>query len=160
MTAILPMRAERYTAYVEAAIVTYAQDNIATGRWSEVGALARSRADFESLLPHGLATPDNYLYEILAAENGHVLGFVWLFIEQKHGAVSAYIYDLEIKPEFRRRGHAMRALQALESVALTAGATRIGLNVFANNAEAQALYRKLGYAPTNLNMYKPLTSNV
>ena len=37
-----------------------------------------------------------------------------------------------------------------------AGAATIGLNVFANNNGAQALYRKLGYVPTNFNMRKRL----
>jgi ribosomal protein S18 acetylase RimI-like enzyme len=150
------MRAESYAAYLEAAIASYAQGNISAGRWPEVGALERSRADFELLLPQGLATPDNHLYEILAAEGGQVVGFVWLAIENKHGAASAYIYDLEVKVEFRRRGHAKRALQALESIAKDAGATSIGLNVFANNAGAKAMYQELGYVPTNVNMYKSL----
>ena len=96
------MRAESYTAYVEAAIAGYAQDNVAAGRWPEVGALERSRANFESLLPQGLATPEHYLYEILASPDDQVIGFVWLGIEQKHGAVSAYIYGIEVEPEFRR----------------------------------------------------------
>lgn len=150
------MRAERYPAYLEAAIAGYAQENVAAGRWPDVGALERSRADFEALLPQGLATPGNHLYEIRATSDGDALGFVWLAIEHKHGAVSAYIYDLEVMPEFRRQGHAMRALRAVESIAAAAGATSIGLNVFANNREAQALYEKLGYAPTNINMYKSL----
>ena len=155
MTTIRPMRSESYTAYVEAAIVGYARENVDAGRWPAMGSLERSRADFESLLPQGLATPENHLYEIISPDD-QVVGFLWVAIERKHGAVSAYIYDLEVKPEFRRRGHAMRALQSLESIAAAAGATSIGLNVFAQNAQAQALYRRLGYVPTNVNMYKPL----
>jgi ribosomal protein S18 acetylase RimI-like enzyme len=160
VTIIRPMRADSYAAYLEAAIVSYAQDNVEAGRWPEVRAVERSRADFESLLPQGLATPDNHLYEICASLDGEALGFVWLSIEQEHGAVLAYIYDLEIKPEFRRRGHAMRALQAVESIAAAAGATSIGLNVFASNTKAQALYQRLGYVPTTINMYKPLVLEV
>ena len=63
------------------------------------------------------------------------------------------IWDREAETASRP---AMRALQAVESTAAAAGATSIGLNVFANNKEAQALYQKLGYVPTNLNMYKSL----
>ena len=156
MTTLQPMRAESFGDYMEAAIAGYAQDNIDAGRWPRVGALDRSRADFESLLPRGLSTPGNFIYEIVANEGGPVVGVVWIAIEDKHGAVSAYIYDIAIEPAFRRRGHALHALQALEPIAEAAGATGIGLNVFANNAGAQALYRKLGYAPTNFNMHKAL----
>ena len=66
------------------------------------------------------------------------------------------VYNIEIGAAHRRKGHAFRALQALEAMAVAAGATSIGLNVFAFNTGAQALYRKLGYATTNFNMRKRL----
>lgn len=156
MTTLLPMRPERYPAYLESAIAGYAQDNVSAGRWPEVGSLERSREDFASLLPQGLATPEHVLYEILSHDGGPTIGSVWVHIERKFGAVSAYVYDLKIEPAFRRQGHAERALQALEAIATAAGAGGIGLNVFADNVGAQALYRKLGYVTTNFNMRKTL----
>jgi ribosomal protein S18 acetylase RimI-like enzyme len=156
MTALRPMQAQTYAGYLEAAIVGYAQDNVTAGRWPELGALERSREDFDALLPQGLATPDNHLFEILDGESGPIVGCVWYAIERKHGACAAYVYDLEIKLEHRRKGHALRALQALEVRAQASGAVSIGLNVFADNAGAQSLYRRLGYKPTNINMYKAL----
>jgi len=156
MTTLRPMRPDTYPAYVESSIEGYAQDNISSGRWPEAGALERSRREFDALLPAGLDTPDNFLFEILDEQEGQVVGFVWYAIERKKGPCSAYIYDLEIKIEHRRKGHALRALQALESIAAAAGANSMGLNVFANNLGAQELYNQLGYAPTNFNMRKPL----
>jgi ribosomal protein S18 acetylase RimI-like enzyme len=156
MTTLVPMRPERYASYLESAVAGYAQDNVSAGRWPEVGALERSREDFDSLLPQGLATPEHFLYEILADEGGPAVGCVWVHIERKHGATSAYVYDLEVDPAFRRQGHAERALRALEAIAVAAGAGGIGLNVFADNVGAQALYRKLGYVATNFNMRKAL----
>ena len=156
MTILLPMRPESFPAYVEASIAAYADDNVHAGRWAESGALERSRADFASLLPQGLATPDNFLFEIFEREEGPVVGHAWLALERKHSPVTAYVYNIEIGPAHRRKGHAFRALQALEAKAAAAGATSIGLNVFAFNTGAQALYRKLGYAATNFNMRKPL----
>ncbi len=150
------MQENAFDAYVEAAIRGYAKDNVEAGRWPAVGAVERSRTEFESLLPQGVKTPDNFLFEILGEENGPTVGYAWYALERKHGSCGAYIYDLEVKPEHRRKGHAYRALKAMEPLAVRAGATSIGLNVFASNVGAQALYRKLGYAPTNFNMYKPL----
>jgi ribosomal protein S18 acetylase RimI-like enzyme len=150
------MRVDTYPAYLEAAIKGYAEENVATGRWPQAGAVERSREDFESLLPQGLGTPDNFVCEIFEEDCGPVAGYAWYALERKHGACTAYIYDLEVKPEYRRRGIAYRALKILEQLATEAGAASIGLNVFANNAGAQALYQKLGYAPTNFNMRKPL----
>ena len=98
VTTLAPMRPERYAAYLEAAIAGYAQDNVSAGCWPEVGALERSREDFDSLLPQGLATPEHFLSEILADEGGPAVGCVWVHIEHKHGAVSAYVYDLVQHP--------------------------------------------------------------
>lgn len=156
VTALRPMRPETYPAYLEAAIAGYARDNVAAGRWPEVGALERSREDFESLLPAGLDTPDHFLFEILEADAGPLVGFVWYAIERKHGSCGAYVYDLEVKAEHRRQGHALRALRALESLAAASGADALGLNVFADNLGAQELYRRLGYVTTNFNMRKSL----
>ena len=150
------MQADTFPAYLEAAIEGYAQENVSAGRWPPVGAMERSREDFDSLLPLGLDTPENFVLEILDEEAGAVVGYVWYKLERKHGSCAAYVYDLEVKPEHRRKGHAWRALKALELLAAESGATSIGLNVFANNIGAQALYRQLGYSPTNVNMSKPL----
>lgn len=156
MTLLRPMRQETYPAYLQAAVSGYAQENVTAGRWAEIGALERSREEFQTLLPAGLETPDNFLFEVAEEEAGPLIGFVWYAISTKHGSRTAYIYDLELKEENRRKGHAFRALKILESIAAAAGATSIGLNVFINNPTAQALYRKLGYAPTNINMRKHL----
>jgi len=66
------------------------------------------------------------------------------------------VYDIVIQQEYRRRGHAMRALQALEVEASLLGLAGAALQVFGYNEGAIALYRKLGFEPTNINMYKAL----
>jgi ribosomal protein S18 acetylase RimI-like enzyme len=68
----------------------------------------------------------------------------------------AYIYDLAIDPAHQRRGHATRALRALEEEVHALGLAGIALHVFGHNVGAQTLYAKLGYEPTNINMYKPV----
>ena len=156
MTLLIPMRPGSYPAYLAAAIAGYAQDNVAVGRWPQAGAAERSRADFESLLPLGLATPDNHLFEMLVAEDGPAVGMLWLAIERKHGFTSGFVYDVEVQPAHRRQGHALRAFRALEPIAAALGATSIGLHVFGSNAPAQALYRRLGYGVTGVNMLKLL----
>jgi len=156
VTILVPMRAEVYAAYLQGAVAAYAQDNVASGRWPEQGALQRSLADFESLLPQGLATPANFLFELMAQEGGPSVGILWFAIEERHGIRGGYVYDVEVKPEFRRQGHARRAFQALEAIAVEMGLSSIGLHVFAHNPGAQRLYSELGFAVTGTNMLKPL----
>ena len=156
MTALTPMRPERYAAYLEAAIAGYAEDSIACGRWPADKAGELSRADFMALLPQGLATPDDHLFEIVDTEGGSSLGTLWFAVEDRHGVRGAFVYDLEVRPEYRRLGHAERAFGLLEAIVLALGLPHIGLHVFAQNQGAQDLYRKLGYTVTGLNMHKKL----
>jgi ribosomal protein S18 acetylase RimI-like enzyme len=150
------MQPATYPAYLDAAILAYAQENIESGRWPEAGAIERSTDDFNALLPAGIATPDHYLFEVLEHAAGSIAGFVWYALEHRHGSCQAFIYDLVIHERYRRQGHARRALQALEQHARSRGATAMGLNVFATNQGAQQLYQELGYIATNVNMSKPL----
>jgi ribosomal protein S18 acetylase RimI-like enzyme len=153
---LVPMSATAYRDYVEVAVAGYAEENVASRRWPEDGALARSRADLEESLPQGLDTPDNYLYEIRDADAGVTVGFLCFAVRDKHGLRTAFVFDIEVKQEYRRRGYASAALTELEPIARSLGLTGIGLHVFGHNAAAQALYGKLGYAITGVNMLKPL----
>ena len=157
-TVLSPMRPAIYTSYLESAVAGYAEENVASGRWPKEGALERSRADFQLLLPQGLATPGHYLYEIVAGEGGPTVGFLWFAAEDRHGMRSAFVYDIQIKEEYRRRGHASRAFLALESIVAGLGLPSIGLHVFGHNHAAQALYGQLGYTVTDINMIKPLNT--
>lgn len=156
MTLLSPMRAEAFAPYSAAAIVAYAEDNVLSGRWPADGAIERSRADFHSSLPQGLQTPDNHLFEIKEGDDGPIVGIVWFAVQVRDGLRSAHVCDLEVKAEFRRRGHATRALQVLEPIVAALGLSTIGLHVFGQNLGAQALYAKLGYGVTGINMMKRL----
>ncbi|MBC7620567.1 MAG: GNAT family N-acetyltransferase [Candidatus Saccharibacteria bacterium] len=59
-------------------------------------------------------------------------------------------------PAHRRPGHAVAAFAALEKQVLALGLSGMGLHVFAHNTAAHALYAKLGFAATNINMFKVL----
>lgn len=154
--ALKKMTDEAFAAYMEKAIVDYAQDNVASGRWAEAGALERSREDHQKFLPQGLDTPNNHLFEIISVEGGSAVGFVWLAVENKFGSCTAFIFDIEVQEQHRRQGHAKRALFALEELAKDWGASSIGLHVFRQNSAAQALYASLGYEIVSSNMVKPL----
>jgi ribosomal protein S18 acetylase RimI-like enzyme len=96
------------------------------------------------------------VFEVRASDTGALVGFAWLAIERRHGSTTGFIYDLEIKPEHRRLGHASRALSALETFAANEGAASVGLHVFAFNSGARALYSRCGYEVVSLNMRKAL----
>jgi ribosomal protein S18 acetylase RimI-like enzyme len=156
VTVLIPMRAEAFASYLQSSVAGYAQDNVASGRWPADGSRERSLVEFRSLLPQGLATPDNHLFEIMAHEGGPTVGYLWFAIEERHGIRCAFVYNVEIKPEFRRQGHARRAFQALEALVASMGLSSIGLHVFAHNPGAQSLYSQLGFAVTGISMLKQI----
>ena len=129
------MTPAEFEAYLQPAIAEYAADKIAAGNWSEAEALSHAQRDFADLLPQGVVTPDQHLFTIRDAE---------------------YSRDLRIFDAFRRRGYGMQAMLAVEHEAQALGMDRIGLHVFGHNSAAQALYLKLGYTITNVNMVKHL----
>ncbi len=150
------MRPESFAGYREVAARGYAQDNIASGRWPEEGALQRSYEDFDESLPLGIATPDNHLYEIRNEATDAIVGIIWFAVVVKNGIKAAFVYDVEVAPEHRRQGHARAAFVALEPLVRSLGLATIGLHVFGHNPGAQALYRSLGYGVTGINMLKTL----
>ena len=156
MPAFLSMRPEYYSVFFELASQAYASENVLAGRWPADEALDLARSETERLLPQGLATPDNQLLEILETEHGPTVGFVW-FARMKRGSTyAAFIYQIYVAPEARRRGFASAALAAVERMAREQGLSALALHVFAHNEGAQALYRSFGYVTASLNMHKPL----
>ena len=158
MTVLAPMRPEVFADYVESSVAGYAEENVAAGRWPQDGALERSAAEFRELLPRGLATPDNHVFEIKASDDGPTVGFIWFATEDRHGRRGAYVYDVVVDAAHRRQGHARRAFLALEPIVAGLGLNSIGLHVFGHNTGAQALYAELGYVVTGLNMLKTLAA--
>jgi ribosomal protein S18 acetylase RimI-like enzyme len=153
---LVPMTQEQYEAWLPGEMAGYADENVRTGRWSRDEALQKSRDDHAKLLPQGLATPDHRLWNITRERDGEAVGMLWVHLIRTP-APHAFIYNIEIYPQFRRHGYAMQAMRRLEDEARRLGAESIRLHVFGHNTAARPLYEKLGYVPTNINMTKRLT---
>lgn len=154
MTILTPMSPQTFAPYLQKAITVYAKNNIDSGRWQEEGALARSQRDFNKLLPKGIATKNHYLFDIKENKFSPTLGFIWYAIAASDGYRYAFVYDIGIKPGYRRLGHATAAFKIMEAEVKKLGAASVGLHVFTHNQNAQALYKKLGYGVTGVNMLK------
>lgn len=155
MSALRPMNMAEYTLWLEESIPAYAADKVASGQWSEAESLALSKKENDELLPQGLETPDNHLFVIVDA-NSEQVGMLWFAVQTKFNARIAYVYDVNVRPDRQREGHAMRAFLALEHEVRNRRLAGIALHVFGHNDGARALYAKLGYEPTNINLFKPV----
>jgi len=155
MPVLVPMTDAEYATFLETAIPGYAADKVASGQWSSEQSLELSRKAYDELLPDGLKTANHYLYSVRDDQAQNV-GTLWIAATEQAGKRIAYIYDIEIQPQHRLRGHAARALAAAEDEARRLGLCGIGLHVFGHNISARALYEKVGYQPTSINLFKPL----
>lgn len=157
MSVLRPITEDEYTSWLETVVPEYASDKVASGQWPEESAVELSRKEYAELLPQGPATANNHMFTVLDAA-GTTVGTLWFVAKERGSRKIAYVYDIYVKPECRRRGHAFRAFQALEQEVASLGLSGVALHVFGHNHAARALYAKLGYVTTNLNMFKPVVS--
>jgi ribosomal protein S18 acetylase RimI-like enzyme len=152
---LVPMQPSDLEDYLALAVQEYAQDKIAAGNYAPSEGLEKARAEFDALLPNGTETPRQHLFSILN-EAGEKVGLIWLAEIQSGARRFAFIYDIRVYEAYQRRGYGKQAMLAVEEEAKALGLDRIALHVFGHNHVARALYEKLGYEITNINMSKNL----
>ncbi len=156
MVRLVPMNDLEYQAYLAFAVSDYADEKAAAGNWQPSEALERSAQEFQKLLPDGVATPDNYLFKIEDQALGATVGMIWLARMMQGAHPIMFIYDFRIDEAYRRKGYGEQAMRAAEEQAKALGFDTIALHVFGHNHAARALYEKMGYEITNINMAKKL----
>ena len=151
------MNEQEFTQFYEQGILSYAEENVTAGRCKQEDAVEQSRLENERLLPQGRLTPDHDFYNIYCPNKKAIVGYLWTMVETKFNQRTAFVYDVKIKENYRRQGYGQVAFRALEKIAKQQGIQRIGRHVFGHNPGAQALYKKLGYGVTGINMAKDLS---
>ena len=154
MSKLIPMTQAEFDTYFVKLIRDYASDNVRAGYWDEAEALERSRKQTEALLPDGLQTKNHYLYTLY--DGDHAVGMIWLRAELDRPVKSGFIFDVEIKEEFRGKGYGKQIMLLVEEKARELGIMKMGLHVFAYNTVARNLYESIGYETSSLNMLKSL----
>lgn len=153
---LVPMNENEFRAFEESEIDEYAQEKVQAGAWDQDQAHELSIQAHNKLLPEGLATQDNYLFSIFDKDLGENVGVIWFARLEDGGKRFAFIYDLLIFEQFRKRGYGAQAMLALEEKVKEKGLDTIMLHVFGHNQIAQALYKKVGYETTDIMMAKTL----
>ena len=154
MSKLIPMTQPEYEAFLEHLIPDYAADNVRAGYWDESEALEKSRKETESLLPQGLQSKDHHLFTLY--DGDQAVGIIWLKANVDRPVKSGFIFDVEIKEEFRGKGYGKQIMLLIEEKARELGLMSIGLHVFGYNTVAKNLYEGIGYEVTSLNMIKKL----
>ncbi|MGM9986110.1 MAG: GNAT family N-acetyltransferase [Bacillaceae bacterium] len=145
------MNADEYKEYVAVAINTYAKEKVLAGNWKEEESIAKAKESYEQLLPEGEKTENHYLYTIM--NDDQACGMIWL---GKQTDEQGFIYDFSIEDKYRGNGFGKEAMKLVEQEGKKVGLKKIGLHVFGHNHAARALYEKLGYQITNVQMIKEI----
>ncbi len=156
MKTLVPMNEVQFQRYLQIMIPEYAQDKVRSGQWAQSQALELARQSMQTSLPQGLATPDHHLYVMEHGPQRAVVGMIWIAAMQRGDCKVAHIFDVMVDEPYRRQGHATWAFAELEKRALELGLSGLALHVFGHNPQAHALYVKLGFLTTNINMFKAL----
>jgi RimJ/RimL family protein N-acetyltransferase len=156
MILLKPMTAPDFALYMTLALPKYAESKRKGEGLSQKEAERVATASYETLLPQGLATKDNFFFHLIDEKTEKPVGALWLALKPQGAARQLYIYDIEIDKAARGKGYGRKALELVEAKAKTLGASSIGLHVFGFNEAARALYEKSGFRATNIVMVKEL----
>jgi ribosomal protein S18 acetylase RimI-like enzyme len=143
---------ERLGAWIEKGFRDYVEDRMRAGEARDVAEDNAQRSQ-DSNFPDGKPLASHRIFDVVAEDE--TVGFLWIG-PRLEGSDQWWIYDIEIDEKHRRRGYARAALELGHVEAKALGAAAIGLNVFAFNDGARALYESLGYEPTAIQMLLPL----
>ncbi|MEY9963858.1 GNAT superfamily N-acetyltransferase [Streptacidiphilus sp. MAP12-16] len=147
---------EEYPTWLARASAGHVESLIGAGLREE-DARARSESDHRTLLPAGPHTPGTVLRWLEA--DGVRVGALWvalIWAQHPDGRDLAWVFDVEVLPDHRGRGHGRSLMLLAERECLAAGVGHLGLNVFADNVPANALYRSLGYETYRTTVFKYL----
>ena len=151
---LIPMDTSEFDSFHKKAVPNYAKEIAGARGLSKDESLKRSAAEFKTLLPKGLKTPDNFFYSIDV--DGKSVGTLWLACKGDGRHRRTYIFDILVFNRFQGKGYGRLAMDLVTQWSKEKKAKSIGLNVFAHNLRAHSLYLSCGYEPRSIGMVKVL----
>ena len=144
----LPLTAEEFSDWYEAE--TRRRADLGTGRGlTPEQARAAAGDRMREALPHGQRTAGTVLRQLRAS--GREVGSIWLNTRTGNlpdAPGPAWVYSVQVAPEYRGHGHGRSLMLLAERECLDVGVRRLGLEVCADNAPANALHHSLDYRTT------------
>jgi ribosomal protein S18 acetylase RimI-like enzyme len=147
------MTDEEFEIYSRSSTADYALEVARNTGVGEAHALAEAERITAETLPDGVRTPGQRLM-VAEGGGGERVGHLWLAHRPESSMV--FIYDIEVEASLRGQGFGRRMLELVDDEARAMGATKVELNVFADNAVARHLYESAGYREMRRQMVKHL----
>jgi len=147
MVHLEPMTETQFQSYLDTAVEDYAQAHLKSGDCAPEDALRLAQKDYHELLPNGLQSKNHFLFSIHddAPGTNEIIGMVWFAVKAERVVRSAFIYDLSICENLRRKGYGRKVMERVENLVQEMGIDTVGLHVFGHNHAARTLYEKMCY---------------
>lgn len=151
-------------AFVAAQVSDYAAWLVERGIATDpVVAEARAQAEIEPEVEAAMRAGE----ELWTAHDALGVTVGWLWVKPAVAELppdSAFLYQILVKPEYRRQGYGIAMLAALEDVLAGVGRRELHLNVWHTNGAGRRLYERAGYEvvghlPTKDHLCKRLASS-
>lgn len=127
-------------------IEEYKDDLVNSGAYaSEEEALKTAKEEIDGYFYNGKLLPNQVIQAIFLAGVEEPIGSIWISTKSAQDPEKAFLCYIGIRPAYRGKGYAKRALLTAEKRLLKQGIDKLGLNVFAHNTPAIELYKKLKY---------------
>ena len=155
MLRIRKLQHSEFTEYRRIAITEYQQDLIESQYFTKESAQKKAQESIDEAFPNGYIASHCMLQciEFFTANETQLIGYIW-YNFQHDG--SAFILDFYLFEAHQNKGIGQQVMALVDQQAKEQGATSIGLRVAPNNARALALYKKVGFQATGINMVKHL----
>ncbi len=153
------MTEAEFPAWREEEVVGYAEEIAVSRALSPEDALAQANAEFDELLPDGLATAQHSIWVLETGDEPPgqpYSAMIWLRHHLQAGR--AFVFGVSVVPERRGRGLGRAVMRLGERAVLAAGDSVLALNVFGPNTTAINLYTSLGYQVTDQSRVLELTA--
>jgi len=140
---LVEMTDEGFARRREPMIREYGRDLAASGGMTIEQAEAQAEQQTAEILPAGARSPGQLLRT--AWVDGQQVGWIWVSLPDHAMREMAWIDDIEVDEQHRRRGYGQGMIEAIEAELVALGVGRLGLNVFGGNDVARRLYERLGF---------------
>ena len=142
---LVPVTPEERHAFTRALVADYAEWLVDRGDAPSLdAALERARPEIEAEMA-AVADPDGLLWSALDA-SGATVGWLWVQTAAPDlPPNAAYLSQILVRPEARRRGHALAMLAAMDEELAARGIAEIHLHTNNTNLPGQQLYARAGY---------------
>jgi len=112
----------------------------------------------EASFPGGAPAPGHHVLHVVI--DGERAGAMWACPGVTPESTARSLFLVELDEDHQGPDTLRAAILAAEAWAAAEGATRLGINVFGPNAQAQAAYEELGYVIAATSMFKPLDESL